>query len=201
MNYKNKRIFILFIVIIISLFISACTSNNSDSYVHTNQILNENNQNLIGQEIVDSASTVNETLNEGLNTSDIVHQIDIEGLCPNSFVEIEINDSDYNNVPGQLMINNSVSILTKSNHKGWLLKSGDVLEYSFEKYESDVVSNQTLIVGYIYDGIMKEGTAIDTLTGTYTLEAKENGTYYIYLMSASSDYLALKESTLYYYPN
>ena len=48
---------------------------------------------------------------------------------------------------------------------------------------------------------MKEGTAIDTLTGTYTLEAKENGTYYIYLMSASSDYLALKESTLYYYPN
>ena len=187
MNYKNKRIFILFIVIIISLFISACTSNNSDSNVHTNQILNENNQNLIGQEIVDSASTVNETLNEGLNTSDIVHQID--------------NDSDYNNVPGQLMINNSVSILTKSNHKGWLLKSGDVLEYSFEKYESDVVSNQTLIVGYIYDGIMKEGTAIDTLTGTYTLEAKENGTYYIYLMSASSDYLALKESTLYYYPN
>lgn len=201
MNYKNKRIFILFIVIIISLFISACTSNNSDSNVHTNQILNENNQNLIGQEIVDSASTVNETLNEGLNTSDIVHQIDIEGLCPNPFVEIEINDSDYNNVPGQLMINNSVSILTKSNHKGWLLKSGDVLEYSFEKYESDVVSNQTLIVGYIYDGIMKEGTAIDTLTGTYTLEAKENGTYYIYLMSASSDYLALKESTLYYYPN
>ena len=84
MNYKNKRIFILFIVIIISLFISACTSNNSDSNVHTNQILNENNQNLIGQEIVDSASTVNETLNEGLNTSDIVHQIDIEGLCVNS---------------------------------------------------------------------------------------------------------------------
>lgn len=98
------------------------------------------------------------------------------------------------------MVNNSVSILTKSNHDGWSLKPGDILEYSFEKYESEVVSNQTLIIGYIQDGIMKEGKAINTMSGTYVYEAQEEGIYYIYLMSASSVYLALKDGTLKYYP-
>lgn len=208
MNYKYNRIPIFLFLTMILFSISACTSRESNSDIHANQILDENNQKFIGKEITGAAPTINETLNSEefeenldkvLEASNIVQEIDIENLYPSSFTEIEINNSEHNNVPGQLMVNSSVSILTKSNQEGWALKPGDILEYSFEKYESEVVSKQNLIIGYICDGIMKEGTAFDALTGTYTLEAEESGTYYIYLMSASSDYLALKEGTLHCY--
>lgn len=208
MNYKYIPIFLSLTIILFS--ISACTSRKSNSDIHVNQILDENNQKFIGKKITNTDSPINETLNfeeleenldKVLKSSNIVQEIDFENLYPSSFVEIEINDSEHNNVPGQLMVNSSISILTKSNQEGWSLKPGETLEYNFEKYKSEGVSKQTLIIGCIRDGILEEGTAIDSLTGTYIYEAKEKGTYYLYLMSASSDYLALKESTLRYYQN
>ena len=36
----------------------------------------------------------------------------------------------------------------------------------------------------------------DDLNGTYLYEVEENAEYYIYLMSASSDYLSIKDSQL-----
>lgn len=38
--------------------------------------------------------------------------------------------------------------------------------------------------------------SFEETSGTYSLTIPQDGTYYFYVMSASSDYLALKESTL-----
>ena len=43
---------------------SACTSRKSNSDIHVNQILDENNQKFIGKKITNTDSPINETLKE-----------------------------------------------------------------------------------------------------------------------------------------
>jgi hypothetical protein len=76
------------------------------------------------------------------------------------------------------------------------LSKGDTLEFNFEKYKSRVVNQQNLIIGYIKDGVMYEGEAYQQLSDSYVLEAQDKGEYFLYLLSASSDYLTLKQGEL-----
>ena len=45
----------------------------------------------------------------------------------------------------------------------------------FEKYESDAVSNQALVIGYIKDGVMYDGESFGSLSGSYELKVREGG--------------------------
>jgi hypothetical protein len=98
--------------------------------------------------------------------------------------------------PEIFTINGSVNILTKTNGEGWDIKEGDKIEYDFEKYQSEVVENQNLLIGYIKDGVLIKGEEFRQLKGEYKLSINEPGKYYVYLISASSDPIALKNGTL-----
>ena len=95
-----------------------------------------------------------------------------------------------------MLVNNSACILTKEDGTGFHLKKGDKIEYNFEKYKSKVVEQQTLIIGYVKDGVMYQGETYNDLKDSYTLVAQDDGDYFIYLLSASSDYLTLKQGNL-----
>ena len=196
-----KKLMILFLsTLIMVCSVSGCHKKDIKSDIVKNSILNEENEHLIGEEVVEESPNANEiqeyNYDSEMKTTDIVKKIEVDHLKPSSFVEIEIDDSNESNVPAQIMVNNSVSILTKKEHKGWTLQKGDVIEYKFEKYESNVVKNQALLIGCIIDGEMKMYEVFDDLNGTYLYEVEENAEYYIYLMSASSDYLSIKDSQL-----
>lgn len=90
----------------------------------------------------------------------------------------------------------SVNILIKMHGEGWDMKEGDVMEYDFEKYPSEVVENQTLLMGYIKDGVLMDDEVFRQLKGTYKLTINELGKYYVYLICVSSDSITLKNGTL-----
>lgn len=94
------------------------------------------------------------------------------------------------------MPNGSAVIFTQEKLNGWTCKVGDKLIYEFEKYESNVSSLQTIIIGYVLNGILYPGEEFKELSGTYQFEIVEEGGYHIYIISATSDYLALKQGTI-----
>lgn len=87
-------------------------------------------------------------------------------------------------------------IFTQKDGEGWFCQPGDRLDYTFEKYPSSVVEEQSMAIGIIKDGVLYESDAISDLSGHYSVDIEEAGEYYIYLIGASSDYLALKEGSI-----
>lgn len=125
----------------------------------------------------------------------IVREIRQPDFYPSSIVEIsqtEQMDSRHF-FPELILVNDSVCILTGEDGQGWTLESGDKLVYEFSKMDSQVVEEQNLMIGYVKDGVLYEGEGHWEKKGVYVLSIKESGTYYIYLLSASSDYLSLKQ--------
>ena len=98
--------------------------------------------------------------------------------------------------PEIIMPNGSAVIFTQEKLNGWTCQVGDKLIYEFEKYESNVSSLQTIIIGYVLNGILYPGEEFKELSGTYQFEIVEEGDYHIYVISAASDYLALKKGTI-----
>ena len=68
--------------------------------------------------------------------------------------------------------------------------------YKFEKYATNITKSQSMVVGYILDGVLYQGNVMNDLSGTYQLDIAEAGEYYIYIISATSDYLALKQGEI-----
>lgn len=135
---------------------------------------------------------------EKIQDNRIIKEIQQDNFSPSSIVEVIIDNISKNSYssPEILLVNNSACILTKEDGSGFNLKKGDTLEYNFEKYKSNVVEEQTLIIGYVKDGVMYQGKNYNDLKDSYILEAQEEGEYFIYLLSASSDYLTLKQGKL-----
>ncbi|MFR6593533.1 hypothetical protein [Catenibacterium sp.] len=98
--------------------------------------------------------------------------------------------------PEIIMTNGSMAVFYLEDYAGWNCKAGDILTFSFEKYESDAVSNQALVIGYIKDGVMYDGESFGSLSGSYELKVREGGEYNLYIISATSDYLTLKQGTI-----
>ena len=105
-----------------------------------------------------------------------------------------INKNDT--TPEIIMTNGSMAVFYLEDYAGWNCKAGDILTFSFEKYESDAVSNQVLVIGYIKDGVMYDGESFGSLSGSYELKVREGGEYNLYITSATSDYLTLKQGTI-----
>jgi len=62
-----------------------------------------------------------------------------------------------------------------------IIKRGELqnIKFNFEKYKSQVVENQTAIIGYIKNGEMMKGEEFKNLYGEYnlTIDEMENITY------------------------
>lgn len=203
-----------FVIIAILLFSCISVYAALDS-LSSSTLIDDSNRSLIGTEIHDSSYIIckdgvynnekGEEINidklekpgNGFPESRIVKSSKITNFIPSSIVEFPTEESTGIFIsPEIILVNNSLCILTKDSGNGWELSENDMITYSFEKYGSDLIDNQTLIVGYIKDGVMYEGEAFDDLVGEYNFSPSESGKYYLYLLSASSDYLSLKKGGL-----
>ncbi|MDF2905024.1 MAG: hypothetical protein K0R34_345 [Herbinix sp.] len=135
---------------------------------------------------------------EGIPENRIIKEIQIDHYSPSSIIEVIVDKAGKNtfSTPEIILVNNSVCILTKEDGSGWSLEKGDTLDYNFEKYKSRVVARQNLIIGYVKDGVMYQGESYQGLLDSHVMKAQEQGEYFIYLLSASSDYLTLKQGEL-----
>ncbi|MHB8128908.1 MAG: hypothetical protein ACYDEX_07915 [Mobilitalea sp.] len=136
---------------------------------------------------------------EGIPENRIIKEIQIDNYSPSSIIEVIVDKAGNHSYssPEIILINNSACVLTKEDGSGWNLDKGDTLEFNFEKYKSSVVSQQNLIIGYVRDSVMYQGEAYyQQLSASYALKAQDKGEYFIYLLSASSDYLTLKQGEL-----
>lgn len=161
------------------------------------------NESLIGQEVVDNSvpevvhGEKNSTGNQAENIfegSHIVKSFANEEIVePLSITEFEVTD---NSTPEIIMTNGSMAVFYKNDYDGWDCKTGDTISFNFEKYESEVIQDQTLVIGYIRDGVVYQGKAFKELKGSYEMIADEDGTYNLYVISATSDYLTLKQGSI-----
>lgn len=135
---------------------------------------------------------------EGIPENRIINEIQIENYSPSSIIEVVVDKADANSysTPELILINNSLCILTKEDGSGWDLEKGESLEFDFEKYKSRVVKQQNLLIGYVKDGVMYQWESFQQLSASYILKSQDKGEYFIYVLSASSDYLTLKQGEL-----
>ncbi len=89
--------------------------------------------------------------------------------------------------------NGAVCVFALDEEAGWELQQGEVISYSFEKYESE--ESGRIGIGYIKDGVLNDTELFEGLTGTYEVTADEAGTYYIYIVNYGG-YQSMKEGTI-----
>lgn len=170
------------------------------------EIVTNENRALIGKEVNDnSVSEVTFHEDYGENVIKQINKNSADGNCivkgvankniilPSSISEFEVKKGV---IPEIIMSNGSMAIFYVGDYKGWECKEGDTLTFSYEKYKSETVHNQTLVIGYIRNGIMYEGECIKDIAGSYTFTIREEGEYNLYIISATSDYLTIKQSTI-----
>lgn len=217
MNYKKtSRIGIAFSIIIAIVFLAAfatekdtfeVTNNDegySSNYLLTNvEIINSQNSHLIGKEVHDDATLTafspnylpngDEKINGFPINSIIKSTKDDSIILPTDFSVFEIKE---NVTPEIIMTNGSAAIFIPENSTGWSCERGDTLIFDFEKYKSEVVNAQTMIIGYAADGVMYQGKTYKELGGRYELNIEKEGVYSVYIISATSDYLSLKSGSI-----
>lgn len=200
--------FFISLSILFSMVLLSSCGNVSDVKTKNNSLLSQaelidsKNKSLIGTEVSDDSSLekTKKSSKEFDNESNIkfpknnvVKKLATTTLPPTSITNFE----SINNIsPEVIMPNGSAALFTQKDSKGWTCKVGDRLIYEFKKYKSDVNNEQTMIIGYILNGELYPGEEVKKLEGTYQLDIKENGDYYIYIINAASDYLTLKEGSI-----
>lgn len=173
-------------------------------------VITDENRELIGKEVVSDGGIV-VTGEPGVNfeesiedrkvleskllaESHIVTKIDEKLLLPFSLDEFEVTDGV---TPEIMMTNGAATVFYQGEYEGWNCDIGNKLIFEFGKYESEVVESQTLVIGYVLDGIMYDSREVfRELDGKYELEIEKEGEYHIYMISAASDYLTLKEGKI-----
>ena len=214
-SYRNNSRLKIAVICSLVIILTIPTYAAVNYILEASMPVNETNKNFIGKEIQDTyyiiyrdgkyidsnGKVVDMNITDTksvLASSRIVSKIEQPNFMPNSIVEIESVDYTHNKCayPELILINGSACILTSKNAQGWNLSAGDQLAFNFDKYPSEVVDKQNLIIGVVKDGVLLEGNSFWDDKGEYSYIAKEKGLYYIYLISGSSDYLTLKESTV-----
>lgn len=167
------------------------------------ELITPENKGLIGKEVIDNikpetslgkdfaVSGIHENIIETSNVIDSVSSDSI--VLPDSATEFAVTN---NTIPEIIMTNGSMAIFYQNDFEGWNCKEGDTLLFSFEKYVSEVTPNQTIVVGYICDGVLYDGVAYKNIEDNFELAITESGEYNIYVISATSDYLALKQGVI-----
>lgn len=193
----KKILLILLGVGIITILAFNNYTNEPQILLHSDYI-NSSNKDLIGKEtIIKHSDNTQEKREKGISKSNIVKSSDeyMQDETEVSEFIVSNNKVDYI-TPEIILINGSIGIFTKSDGSGWNLEKEDQLILNFNKYQSEVVQEQALIVGYIKDGHLTSGEIFKSIKGSYKYVVNEPGEYYIYVLNASSDNLALKEGTI-----
>lgn len=171
------------------------------------QVVNDENRAFIGKEVIVDINDVvivnpeeEEKIAESgnkelvLRNSHIVKCIDSEMVQPSSIDEFPVIDGM---IPEVIMTNGAAVIFYHGNYKGWKCDVGDKLIFDFSKYESEVVEEQALVLGYVLDGVMYNSEEVfRKVDGRYEFSIESAGEYYIYVISATSDYLTLREGEI-----
>lgn len=167
------------------------------------ELITPENKDLIGKEVIDNIKP-EVSLGEGFATSgkqeniieasNVIDSVAADSIVlPASVSEFKVTN---NIIPEIIMTNGSMAIFYQNDYEGWSCKVGNTLSFSFEKYVSEVTPNQTIVVGYICDGVLYDGIAYKNLEDKFEFTITEAGEYNIYVISATSDYLALKQGVI-----
>lgn len=178
----------------------AVVTNDGPEYVA--QLIDDSNRDCIGKEIIINEPSDGMTITKAeesppaceppaMPENRLVERS--ETLIPSSITEFPVSDGV---TPEIIMPNGAVAIFTQEDGNGWSCAVGDTLTVQFEKYPSEVSTEQPVKVGYINDGVMHEGMVYRGLEGEYSIRIQETGDFYLYFMSGTSDYLSFKPGTI-----
>ncbi len=174
------------------------------SNIFTAQIIDDDNSDLIGTAVQDYSNNINNGSNDSIKDNcDVVtglpHNTIIQSLADDSITppsSITLFSTENGNTPEVIMMNGSAVVFACDGENGWKCGDDEILIFDFEKYDSEVTDNQILIVGYILDGVMYPGEEFSDIKGSYSLKLEKGGEYYVYIISATSDYLSLKQGKI-----
>ena len=145
------------------------------------ELITPENKDLIGKEVIDNikpevslgegsvVSGKHENIIEASNVIDSVASDSI--VLPDSVSEFQVVN---NTIPEIIMTNGSMALFYQNDYEGWNCKEGDTLLFSFEKYVSEVTPNQTIVVGYICDGVLYDGVAYKDIEDRFELAITES---------------------------
>lgn len=205
-----KSFLSLTLAVCISITFVSCTKNVStattvsqnsasdvEESVSGSEYITDKNRHLIGTEIHENGSTVQQNNNENLIPyKNIVNAIDEKMvLTPSSINDFAVKEdnNNYYLTPEIITTNGSVSLFTKEDGSGWKLDKGNTLTFNFNKYDS---KSKNIVIGYVLNGKLINGEKFTDLSGNYKIIADEPGEYYIYIVNVSSDYIAFKEGNI-----
>ena len=163
-------------------------------------LIDGENEKFIGKEVHDNSqleSSKGFLGKQGIGntaSNDVVKNAVVELFVDGVIKPINITNfqTQDNMTPEVIIPNGSAATFGQTNSTGWMCNAGDELVYQFDKYPSESTDQQTLIVGYVLDGVMYPGEKFTEMNGEYRFKVEKTGEYFIYLLNGASDPLSLK---------
>lgn len=210
---KKKKLIVAVIVISLFAVMSLCGMavagqqamdrsdfhGSEDNVIDRAAIIDEENSMLVGKEVEDTTPL---TATKGMKgtpgivqdtkSNEIVKSFADEVVEPINITNFETTD---NVTPEVIVPNGSAAIFSQAGGTGWICNDGDELIYRFEKFPSEFGA-QTLVIGYILDGVMYPGEKYLVEDGEYRHKIDKSGEYFVYVINASSDPLSLKSGDI-----
>lgn len=172
---KLKYIIVGILIIIILLFVFNFANlgkkgPDSERPLTSSQLVTKNNRELIGKSVTINGDHVN-TNTKVENKSEIINEYDSNMYYDNvTEIAVKSNSENEYTTPEIILINGAPCIFTKDDGgSGWTLSKGDVISFEFEKYPSEIIDEQILVIGYIHDGKLYSGEPFGDLYGKYKL--------------------------------
>lgn len=168
-------------------------------------LINDENEKFIGKEVHDNSKLesskgfLGKQDAENSNAEDAVNNTVIESFADGVVKPINITNFQTadNMTPEVIVPNGSAATFGQTDSTGWMCNAGDELVYQFDKYPSESTDQQTLVVGYVLDGVMYPGEKFTKMNAEYRFKVEKPGEYFIYLLNGASDPLSLKGGCIY----
>ncbi len=220
----KKLICVLMLVVLTATLLSACGEGDSSNQGESNEsvasestssaeriltraeLITEENRNLIGTTITSTEtpevlSPEEQKTNDTdagdtyeIPENDVIESASTDAVQPSTITIFIATDGT---TPEVIAPNGGCGVFVPaSGEKGWYCHEGEDLIFNFEKYESGTGTSSPMVVGYVLNGVMMAGEAQNDLRGSYKVNVSEDGYYAIYFVSATSDYLALKNGQI-----
>lgn len=189
-------------------FINRIILNDDENDVLTNMnratLIDDENEKFIGKEVRDNSQLES---SKGFSEKQGAGNSDLEDVVTNAVVTSfadgvikPINIANFQTTdrttPEVIIPNGSAATFGQTDNIGWKCNVGDELVYQFEKYPSEAIEQQTLVVGYVLDGVMYPGEKFTELSGEYRFNIEVPGEYFIYVVNAASDPLSLQNGSI-----
>lgn len=166
-------------------------------------IIDDENEKFVGKEVQDNSQLESSKSSKGFFGNQGAGTAALEDVRENAVVDSfadgvlnPINITNFqttdNMTPEVIIPNGSAATFGQTDSVGWVCNVGEELVYQFEKYPSESIDQQSLVVGYILDGVMYPGEKNAELNGEYRVKVEKKGEYFIYVINAASDPLSLK---------